>query len=278
MLRKKTCKSFPQKLAQALLIVLLSAAGGMVLPHVAASQDNVIAPDPDAQPNNAVSPPENANTHPDNRSSHPDDRSSPPENNGPAHKVMQTPLGTLVDPKGAEMEYGPGWQSVLHHHEDRLKKYQEDQQAHLNKAQKVEFSNEKNMDDVLRTYPFLREDFQKVRDIQNNMIAGMNQTSDHSIDVSTHMRIAESRDRQSGINVLFVSKNGPFWCGLHGCAVTIYVDEGKGYKKTNEFISLDISLFRVGGQISLFVGTLGQEKPVEWIFKDHTFEKSRPPE
>lgn len=183
---KKTCKSFPQKLAQALMALLLIMSGGVILPHQAHSQDDL---------------------------------------------------------RGA--------------------------------AKAVVFSPEQSMGQIVNTYPFLQDDFQKMTAMQNSIAENMN--SDHSVEISTRISIAESRDAQTGVNILFVRKKGELWCGSRGCRVDIYVDEGSGYQKANAITASDnISISRAGGQVALFFGPPQDPKTVEWILQGYHFVPNNP--
>jgi len=138
---------------------------------------------------------------------------------------------------------------------------QENREQRWKHAEEVVFSGDKGVDDLRRAYPFLKGegDFQDV-------------------DASAPVRIAESRDKTTGINIFFVSTQGPLYCGSHGCSLNVYVDKGTGYKTALDIVAFDpVHISRANGQISLFFGTDNNGKiPPEWILKGNSFEANRP--
>ena len=171
------------------------------------------------------------------------------------------------------------WKDAARDYPKKLAEYKQDQETRRKRAEKVIFAQDKDMDYLAKSYPFLQEDFQRVKDMQNKVTDYMNKNPDHSLDVSVHIYIAENKDSQSGINLLFVEKKGQFYCGNHGCPTSIYVDEGEGYKKALDVISDDIYISKSDGQVSLFFSLPqgGKDDAPEWILKDHKFVKNDPP-
>lgn len=151
--------------------------------------------------------------------------------------------------------------------------HQAHSQEELREAAKAVVFSAESMDDIVSTYPFLQDDFQKTTEYKIK-------NSDQPVDVLTHMYIAESRDKETGVNILFVrfvGKKGGLWCGSNSCSVDIYVDEGTGYQKANSIItSDDISISRVGRQVALFFSPPQSPETQEWVLKDHKFVASSP--
>lgn len=223
MTRKKICKGYPQKLAQALVVLLLIMSGGVVLPPEAHSQEN-----------------------------------------GPSPETIQA------------------WKDYLKNYPAMLAQYNADEAALRQAATVVVASEVKDMDDLVRTYPFLQADLQNMKDAQEKVMDYMNahpdQTTAQSPDMTPHIQVAESRDAQTGINVLFVGKSGRLWCGSHGCSMDIYVDTGAGYQKVGSFIvHSDIYLARADGQVAVFFAPPQNQNTKEWILKDNKFVINTPP-
>ncbi|MGB3550920.1 MAG: hypothetical protein WA993_09525 [Candidatus Binatus sp.] len=136
---------------------------------------------------------------------------------------------------------------------------QENREQCWKHAEEVVFSGDKGVYDLRRAYPFLKGDFQDV-------------------DASAPVRIAESLDKTTGINMFFVSTQGPLYCGSHGCSLDVYVDRGAGFRKALSVVAYDpVHISRADGQISLFFGSDNNGKiPLEWILKGNSFEANRP--
>jgi len=135
---------------------------------------------------------------------------------------------------------------------------QENREQRWKHAEEVVFSGDKGVDDLRKAYPFLKEDFQDVH-------------------ASAPVRIAESLNKTTGINILFVRTLGPLYCGSHGCSLDVYVDHGKGFRKALTVVAFDpVHISRANGQVSLLFGTDNNGKiPLEWILKGDSFEANR---
>jgi|GEM_PF-3573990 len=158
---------------------------------------------------------------------------------------------------------------------------QENREQRWKHAQEVVFSGDSDMDDVIKSYPFLKKDFQEVKDMQKQISEappGPTEPKDYSVDVSAPVRIAKSMDKETGINIVFVSIQGSLNCGSHGCSLAVYVDKGRGYKKALDIVAFDsVHISRANGQISLFFEPDNNGKmPLEWILKGNSFEANAP--
>ena len=108
------------------------------------------------------------------------------------------------------------------------------------------------------------------------------------------MRIAESRGEQTGVNLLFVYKQGPilpdttYYCGHDGCALDVYVDNGTGYKQAVgiHYTGTDIHVSRANGQVTLFIedppiafstGGCSTGAQLEWVLNGDSFRSERRP-
>jgi len=174
------------------------------------------------------------------------------------------------------------WKDYLKNYPAMLAQYQDAQDAHREAAKPVMASDEKKIDDLAKAYPFLRQDLQAVKDLQQKigdyMSKHPDKSSTQSLDTSPHIQIAESKDSQTGINIFFLSKSGRLWCGSHGCNMDVYVDTGTGYQKAGSFIvANNIYLTRADKNVFLFAGPPDNPNTVEWILKDHKFTETTPP-
>ena len=176
------------------------------------------------------------------------------------------------------------WKDHLKNYPAAQAEYQREQTEGRKTAQLVSVSEEKNMDDLVKFYPFLREDIQSTKDVEKTIIENVKKNPPPSgpalqiaQDTATHMYATEVPVKELGMKLLFVAKTGKLWCGDHGCNMMVYLDTGAGYKEATGFITTGMYLSTVGRQVFLFAGPPTDQAVVEWILKDNKFVKNTPP-
>ena len=176
------------------------------------------------------------------------------------------------------------WKDHLKNYPAAQAEYQREQTEGRKAAQIVSVSEEKNMDDLAKTYPFLREDIQNTKDIQQTITENVKKNPppagpalDMALDTKTHMYATEVEDKKLRMKFLFVAKTGRLWCGERGCNMEVYLDTGTGYKEATGFITTGMYISTVGRQVLLFAGPPKDPEVVEWILKDNKFVKNTPP-
>lgn len=120
----------------------------------------------------------------------------------------------------------------------------------------VVFSGEIDADAVAQDYPFLAGDIQKIKDG----------------DADAKVRIAEMHGAKGEASLFFMFGSGSS-CGSHGCPLTVYADEGEGYKKAFEastFDSIHIVRNYHGSKVALFV-PIGDGVYARWNLVNHSF-------
>jgi hypothetical protein len=143
-------------------------------------------------------------------------------------------------------------------------KFIEAQQKRLHGAEDIVFSQYRSTTDLIKSYPFL-----------SGSLSGVNIA-----------RIAESQGEKTGVNLLFVHKQGTlprdFWCGPAGCDLDVYVDDGTGYKKAlgAAYKGAAVHVSRVNGQVELFIEwpqTLYFKGEREWLLQGNSFTETAYP-
>ena len=119
---------------------------------------------------------------------------------------------------------------------ERVAEFHERQQKLVEGSETIAFSQSRGTADLIRAYPFLRV----------------------SLDGLNTVHIAKSLGNGTGVNILFVYKQGnllPDRCGKDGCGLDVYVDDGTGYKQALNlrYTGTDIHVSRVNGQVELFI-------------------------
>jgi len=195
------------------------------------------------------------------------------------------PQGVLAEQSNT-MTFPPtlvqSWKDYLKNYPVALAQYQKEQEKVRQAAKPVAASEEKNIDDLMKTYPFLQKDLQSAKDIQQSMAESVSKSTDpslkQSLDARPHLQMAEDKDSKSGINLFFLGKSGRLWCSAHGCPVDVYVDTGTGYQKAGSFIvSQSVYITRMDKNVFLFAAPPENPQTVEWILKDHKFVEITPP-
>jgi len=210
----------------------------------------------------------------------------------PSTEAQQQPVGggTVLPHDAASREAPPGispeliqsWKDYINDYPQRLAEFRKDQAARRKEATEVDFSKEKIMGDVEKSYPFLHEEFQQMRnDLKTEMEQDKTFLQDMG-DPGPHIYIAESRGK---INLLFEKTTGRYYCGAQDCDITVYADEGSGYKKALDALTNGSPVYvtRTGGQVFLYLSDPNVIVPTydtltaEWILKDHQFVENKPP-
>ena len=145
------------------------------------------------------------------------------------------------------------------------------------------------MNDVEKSYPFLRDDFQEMRnDLKTEMERDKTFLQDMGGDPGPHIQIAESRGKT---NLLFLEITGHYYCSAQDCTLSAYADEGTGYKKVSfpdsdtALVKGSVYVTRTGGQMFFYLTdpTVIITSPAydaltgEFILKDHQFVENKPP-
>jgi hypothetical protein len=199
-----------------------------------------------------------------------------------AHSAMAVESSAAAaSPSSAQIQ---SWKDYLKNYPAALAEYQREQTEGRQTAQPVSVSDEKSMDDLVKTYPFLKDDIQQTKDIEQTIKDNIKKNpppagpaSLIAKDTTTHMQATEVQDKDLGIKFLFVSKTGRLWCGTHGCNMEVYLDTGAGYQPATGFITTGMYIAKIGTQVVLFAGPPQIPDVVEWILKDNKFVKNTAP-
>lgn len=125
---------------------------------------------------------------------------------------------------------------------------------------KVHFDEVKDLDRLMKLYPFLKSTLHDVM------------TDNRTLpDQATHVYVS-AIGQEGEIRLFFLYKSGPIACGSHGCSLTVYQAEKKGYKDVLDAITFDPVYLSVD-KTSLV--TCGPEV-TEWRFKDKFFAHPKP--
>lgn len=130
--------------------------------------------------------------------------------------------------------------------------------------ERIVFGNERtDIPAVIKTYPILKGTIGEVQRLDK---AGSSGTPD-----ALRVRIAVTRSQTRNVSLLFLYIDDRNWCGSHGCKMSIYADDGTGYKEAGDIIAFPLVYLSTGGsQVSLlFCGSL--QGGGKWNLKNNAF-------
>ena len=175
------------------------------------------------------------------------------------------------------------WKDYIRDYPKNLAKYQKDEEELRKKAKEITFSKDIDVNEAIKTYPFLKTNLQSTVDLQKQMaesFKGIKAFPNPEEDFAASVRIAEEFDGKKA-NIILVHKRGRLNCSPYGCHLDIYLDEGAGFKNAMTYIyEGPIYISRVDGKTVLFFGNPNDKKgkePERRILKDHKFLLDIPP-
>lgn len=190
--------------------------------------------------------------------------------NGKFFKVdtLTTPGGTPVDPKGAELAYGPNWMEKISAYEKRRDDFKAAQSRRLSTAQSVTFT-EGEADKIRQDYPFLREE-----------IAAALYGSETSQKIDRlHFSVGQSINGPVQFIFLYSGGKDGRSCPESGCKMAVYMNDGTGFKLGARLPYTGGPMVSTGEEsISVFVPNAKGDTPTEYRVKDHELEKVSPPD
>lgn len=102
-----------------------------------------------------------------------------------------------------------------------------------------------------------------------------------TLDMSAAPLTAEVDVPEAGARLLFVSLQGPFFCGAQYCETHVYADTGAGWKNALDVLTGDdVYVSAAKGRVSLFAAPYSEDGPaaVEWILRGDVFVENAPPQ
>jgi WD40 repeat protein len=122
----------------------------------------------------------------------------------------------------------------------------------------VLFEEVKDLDGLAKSFPFLKEDVDDV--ITNNKDTTFERTNVYVSDLH----------QKGQARLLFVALDGMLNCGTGGCSLTVYMDQGNGFKDVLDALAEAGSPVYISkDQLSLV--TCGGHGRVEWRFENNAF-------
>lgn len=130
--------------------------------------------------------------------------------------------------------------------------------------EQVAFEEAKDLAALVKTYPFLKKTVEEI--VADNKTSGL---------APTKIYVSKLKQAKQKNNVVMVSLRGPAYCGSGGCALLVYMDQGKGYTKVLDALSGDgAPLYMSPARDSLV--TCGRQEKFQWQLKDGSFKNAAP--
>jgi hypothetical protein len=124
---------------------------------------------------------------------------------------------------------------------------------------RVSFKKVKDLYGLVKTFPFLKGSIDDL--ISNNKYPARGRSRVYVSDL----------DPNGQTRLLLVAFDGSLYCGSHGCSLSVYMDQGMGFRNVLDALAGDGSPVYIStDQLSLL--TCGPRGRVEWRFKNSVFE------
>lgn len=123
-------------------------------------------------------------------------------------------------------------------------------------AQTVQFADATDLPALAKTYPFLADTLQEI--VSSNTDAAVPDT----------VRVATLNTPDKKSDLLFVSFNGPNYCGSGGCMTDVYINSGNGYMKAIGISAVEPVYLTKTADSTLNISFCAKEGRQEYAIRD----------